>query len=656
MSQTGHNWRLPTHADSIGDARKTIMPRTISDSRSAVACSLAAHLLILLSLVLFAADARAFCDAIHPLPELYVGQTDSSKPDYDAACTQNDIQSAIDAATCSLGTKIFITREHTYTSQSLSISDKNVTLIGRGDGDLCGPATIGVCDPVCPPPPTAPLVTISGTSGASVFTIGGNSRVYLQYFDINNGNDAGGNGGGIDFDGSGSLTLDTSWVRANQAANGAGVFFNGSGGTAAVLTVRAYTQILANTASGSGGGIFVGGNSELDIVEPRISIDGNTAGADGGGIAVIGPATANVGSPDDNGLGVIRNNSAAYGGGIAVLADSGNNNYGNVQLFTTDAATPVGITNNTASLTGGGVYLKPNVSVSGSSGATFCAWDFRIESNVAQEGAAIYADTDSFLQTIYGGTVELGSCQGTPARPTALGAVMCRNPTLCNTINGNEADDPTRGSAILIQTEGGLFADRFSMRNNNVAHAIRIIGDQTQVQLFDCLIANNQSAQELIHVSGADTTPQVEACTFANNLIGASHVIYTESGISLTNDIIDEPGTATLAYSGDPANLQINWVLSNDNALPDAGTGNLFGEPSFVDLANGDYHLQPTSLGIDFAPPTAPDFDLDGNPRNVDLASAGNVYGSQDLGAYERQNLFRECGATDSIFCDGFGP
>ena len=642
------------------------MRRAVSDSRLAAAypCyrpvawrrSLAGHLLIPLSLVLFAADARAFCDAIHPLPELYVGQMDSSKPDYDAACTQNDIQSAIDAATCSYGTKIFITREHTYTSQSLSISDKNVTLIGRGDGDLCGPTTVGVCNPVCPPPPTAPLVTISGTSGASVFTIGGNSNVYLQYFDINNGNDAGGNGGGIDFDGSGSLTLDTSWVRANQAANGAGVFFNGSGGTTAVLTLRAYTQILANTASGSGGGILVDGNSTLNMLEPHISIDGNTAGADGGGIAVIGPATANIGTPDDNGSAVIRDNSAAYGGGIAVLAGSGDNNDNHVQFFTTDAAKPVGIANNTASHTGGGVYVKPNVSVSGNSVATFCAWDFLIESNVAQEGAAIYADTDSSFQFTYGGQVELGSCLGTSARPTALGAVVCKNPTLCNTINGNAADDPTQGSAILIQTRGELKADHFAMRNNNVAHAIRVIGDQTQTEISNCLIADNQSTHELLYASGGATTPQIEACTFANNLIDASHVIYTESGLSLTNDIIDEPGTATLAYSGDPANLQINWVLSNDNTLPDAGTGNLFGEPSFVDLANGDYHLQHTSLGIDFAPPTAIDFDLDGNPRNVDLPSAGNVYGSQDLGAYERQNLFRECGTTDSIFCDGFGP
>ena len=87
------------------------------------------------------------------------------------------------------------------------------------------------------------------------------------------------------------------------------------------------------------------------------------------------------------------------------------------------------------------------------------------------------------------------------------------------------------------------------------------------------------------------------------------------------------------------------------------GAGN---PPVFVDPANGDYHLKATSLGVDFAPPPpiappGPDtIDLDGNPRDVDLAFAGDVFGTRDLGAYELQNGFRECGAQDSVFCDGF--
>jgi hypothetical protein len=509
------------------------------------------------------------------------------------------------------------------------------------------------------------LVTISGKSNAAVFTIGGNSRVYLRYLDINNGSNTGANGGGIGYAGSGSLTLDTTWVRANQAVNGAGVFFNGTGASTSTLNVLAYTQILANVASDSGGGIFVGGNAELDMYAPHTTIDGNTASGFGGGIAIIGPANANIGSPDDNGFAAIRLNHAAYGGGIAISAVDGEDHNSLVKLFTTDPSSPVGIVGNTATHTGGGIYLKPIASGSpliiGQRSDTFlCAWDYRIESNEAQEGAAIYSDTDSSFisSTVVGGFVQLGLCSYgiNVGYPDNIGAVACPDNAVCNRLDGNVASDNSANptSAILIQTHGTLKATRFSMRNNNVAHVIRLVGDQTSGDLFDCVIAENQSAQELIYASGNASPLTIGACTLANDLIGASRVIHTESDLTLTNDIIDETGTLALDYSGNPANLLVNYVLSNDiTTLPGSGTGIIVGEPAFVDLAGGDYHLKPTSLGVDFAP-TLGGTDLDRNTRDVDLPAAGNVFGSQDLGAYELQNGFRECGAKDSVFCDGF--
>jgi hypothetical protein len=47
--------------------------------------------------------------------------------------------------------------------------------------------------------------------------------------------------------------------------------------------------------------------------------------------------------------------------------------------------------------------------------------------------------------------------------------------------------------------------------------------------------------------------------------------------------------------------------------------------------------------------------DLDGKPT-PDLAAAPKyLFGAADLGAYERQSMFN-CGATDTIFCNGFEP
>lgn len=650
------------------------MLRFMSHLRSAIACSyrpverwrsLPGHLLILLSLALFATDVDAACSSFQPPPELYVGDVAS-----DSACTHNDIQSAIDAATCIYGTKIFVTREHTYTSQSLNISDKNVTLIGRGDGISCGPVTIGICDPIigCPPPPTAPLVIIGGTNGASVITINGTSNVTLRYLDITNvGNNANGNGGGVDFDGSGSLTLDTSWVANNHAANGGGVYFNGSGASPSTLSVLAHSEIFSNTADGDGGGILVAGNSVLNVLQSDILIQFNNApGGNGGGIDVIGPAKAYIGSPGVIGvagqIGVVSNNTAAYGGGVAIMSGSNDGDYPLVQLFTTNAALPVEISSNTASHTGGGIYLKgyTNAFPDFANYARLCAWDFRIEDNIAQEGAAIYGDVDSGVNDV-GSFVELGGCYLSGGLlPDPPEAVACKNSASCNTIDDNQATDPALGSAILIQDNGLLNANRLAMRNNGVAHAIRIVGDSTNTFLSDCLLADNTVAGELIYLTGSATPLTIEACTFANNTIGTSHVIHAESDVSINDSIIAEPDTLALDYSGDPANLIVHYVVSNDlTTLGGVAPGVIQGTPSFVDLAGGDYHLRAGLLGVDLAPvPSGFDrtqgVDLDGNPRNVDLPSVVNAYGPRDIGAYEIQNLFRECGTTDSVFCNGF--
>jgi hypothetical protein len=89
------------------------------------------RLAALLGSALCAPAAQATCSQFAPLPELYVGQSDDTKPGFDAACTQSSIQAAIDAANCVYGTKIFITHEVSTTGQPISIVGKNITLVGR---------------------------------------------------------------------------------------------------------------------------------------------------------------------------------------------------------------------------------------------------------------------------------------------------------------------------------------------------------------------------------------------------------------------------------------------------------------------------------------------------------------------------------------------
>ena len=327
-----------------------------------------------------ARDAMAaFC-----LPELayyrYVGNKAT-----DGLCTDNDIQSAIDNALCP-NTVVVITSEHTYTAQHLEIAGKDITL--QATADNCGPP--GVCDGGCPGTPTAPLIAISGEghSGDSVLYIHGNSHVTLRYLTIRDGsNFDGGNptyGGGIHFDGTGSLTLDTTWILSNQAMYGGGINFTGSGGFAG-LALLGHTQIANNSAGASGGGIRVDGQSFLSIVEDDSIVWLNHApNGYGGGINIVGPAHADIASPGYAGLAVVASNDAQYGGGIAVTGGDDADEDGAVQLFAADPARPVRVRGNFASSQGGAIYLKTYVSLaSGIRHASLCAFDFGISDNAA---------------------------------------------------------------------------------------------------------------------------------------------------------------------------------------------------------------------------------------------------------------------------------
>jgi len=600
-----------------------------------------------------------------------------------AHCQANDIQSAI-AAVGECPTIIDITHEHTYTHQHLRIDNKpNLTLQGWGDGVTCAMVT-GNLDfpPYSPPTSTQPLLSIDGSSdgGGSVLYVTGNSNVGLHNLTVLRGANLGSDdnnsvGGGIHFDGQGSLYLTRSTISTNEAGFGGGIDVNGSSGPVA-LTLDANTLVISNTADTSGGGIRVRGNARLYALKPGTLIGYNHApNGYGGGIEVLGPARADIGSPGYNGLAAIYGNDAAYGGGMDIL-DFGDSAPALARLFTTDPANPVQVSSNFASHTGGAFYLRPYEAIGSAGGAAIlCANDFRIENNAALEGAAIYADADyDAVGNPLGGYVALntdpdfvaGSANHpctTPEPIAALGAVACAAGVACNTLTANKAQDgsgnPVAGSTILLQSDAKMWGDRFSMRANAGAHALREIGDTflSDAILTNCLLADNVLSQELIaQTDGTNAAAKLDSCTIAGNSIGAPYVFLAPGNLFLRNSIIDQPDHAT----ADPAitdGYSAAYLLTNDRStLPNANSIEQ-GEPSFVDAANGNYRLLPTSLGVDFAPVDSSFYattaDLDRNPRVVDLPNVFNGYGPMDLGAYEIQRVFA-CGANDTIFCDGF--
>ena len=452
-------------------------------------------------LALACSSASAVCP-LNP-PQVYVGDTAS-----DASCDYNDIQPAIDAVG-SCPVVINITREHLYQNRHLGIPGKKVVLAGWGDGETCQ-SLRNFCSPVigCIQTSTEPLVTIDASNTAgSVLYVTGNSNVTLRNLTITGGDAGSGSGGGINFDGSGSLNLQATTVNFNKAGYGAGINMHGAGGAAA-LNLLHDSLVIFNTAGTSGGGIRVEGDTRLYALQPNTLIGFNHApNGYGGGVEVLGPARADIGSSGYGGLGVINGNDAAYGGGIDILTFD-NGAHAIVRLFTTDPGNPVKISDNFASHTGGAVYLKPLYGFS-SAASVLCAYDFRVEGNVAQEGAAIYSDAEyDILGLGIGGSIALNTnpyfafgetenfCVKTEP-PPALGAVACAAGVECNRFTGNLAQDqngtPTDGSTILLQSGSDLQADRVSLRDNEGAHVVRLIGDDDYAPAYfrNCLFADN---------------------------------------------------------------------------------------------------------------------------------------------------------------------
>jgi hypothetical protein len=97
-----------------------------------------------------------------------------------------------------------------------------------------------------------------------------------------------------------------------------------------------------------------------------------------------------------------------------------------------------------------------------------------------------------------------------------------------------------------------------------------------------------------------------------STVVSAPHAITANSSIFASDPVAPSPMVA------------VSYSLFT--TAPPAGTGNLMGDPDFLD---SDYHIGPTSAAIDHADPAATlDHDLDGGPRPTGVA--------RDIGADER--------------------
>ncbi len=581
-----------------------------------------------------------------------------------AGCTHGTIQSAINAAHSVAGADtVRLTRSLTYEPEANTINTGQELTIEGG---------YATCDQVNPDT-TNTIVSGAGGTHAPVFTITAptGALIRLRRLTISGGDvDASGVGGGIRFEGDGILDIENSSITQNTAGFGGGIYARGTGSNAE-LVIGPKVLIAGNTARYDGGGIY-SSELEMSMTAPGSALFNNKAigvssssytGGYGGGLylhagdrdsyAYIGSGLA--------GIGAIAQNSARYGGGVALGGKSSDDSSSRLELwmFTTDPARPARIGSNSASINGGAFHGRSFKGMfDGSVLSNVKLWNVLIEDNRAPDGAVAYLGGD---EPTLGYAVSARLEFNTSALPP--GAVPCAVGAACGVIRGNVAADIngglTDGAIIRGETSSVVNLGAIAGGDGAPPHAGVIIngnqggrlyydgGEMGSFHVGNVLIHGNQFSQEMIRLS--DRGLVVADSTIADNSISAGHLFTTfNAEVIVRRALLWQPGVTILSRSGGTMAVdhvmasEINSIGGNFGGGGDCGGGAcaILANPYFVDPQHGDYSLRAHSPAIDMAQAIpGDDRDLSGRPRDQDLPHTFSDNGVRDLGAFERPTL-----------------
>lgn len=544
-------------------------------------------------------------------------------------CTHNTLQAALDSAAGNTGADVVrIVRTVNWTGIQVSTNtDQNVEIVGGWEA----------CTSAAPSGRT----TLSGAGGQSrsVLALRGNGNFTLRNLEITGGDQAGDDdGGGIHFQGGGILHVIDSSITENSADEGGGVYAHGTTITAEVILED--TTVSYNTARSHGGGA-VAQELEMTIRGAGSALLFNSAGGSGGGLLVRSGARESH-AYVSGGLFGVQGNSAARGGGIAVVAAVESAHDATVQVFSADSAVPLRLFGNTAGERGGAIDLQPDgEGFSGEENARAVArlQNVVIEDNTAPVGAAVNLASDnwSFGELAIGGELYFNLGIAHPA------AAPCPFGAPCGYIRNNTTGNTT-GEVIHLSENADFIGSRIVIEGNEGGWLFYLSGEEaTSLRLDNSLIAGNAVQHALIrddqNEDGTGQLVQLHYLTIAGNDIGANGVLSINEDMAFTRSLVDQPGKAMIATDAGAigGTHAIEHVIATTGTTPG---GTTLAPPRFVDPAGGDYRPRAGSRAVDFAPPLASfTQDLHSHTRSLDLPVNPNESGASDAGALEREYL-----------------
>ncbi len=417
-----------------------------------------------------------------------------------------------------------------------------------------------------PYPLTQPTTLDAGRLGRAL-VVAGNISPTIAGLDLTNGN-AAGLGGASDADGGGgayvlsaTATLSANCVTSNTARLGGGLYLHHSPATLSA------NRVTSNTAAQHGGGVYLY-QSPAALSANRVA--SNTAGSNGGGLFLYdSPATldandvtSTTAAPDGGGLFLSESDATLSANRVASNAADSSGDGGGLNLF---GGSPTLISHRVASNSagwGGGLFL-------GASTATLISNSVTANAGIRYGGGLFLASSDATL--------------------------------IANSVTSNTG--PIGG------WDGGLFLL------------------QSNAWLTNTIIADNRGGGLYVESSA----PRLVHTTLARNgsvglYFGSA---YGASAAWLTNTILASHTTGVVVAAGSMVTLNRTLWYSNTTLSSGAGilvrSGDVTGDPAFVDAAHGDYHLTAGSAAIDQGVDAGVPTDRDGRPRDS----------QPDLGAYE---------------------
>ncbi|WP_313912596.1 hypothetical protein [Tahibacter sp.] len=548
------------------------------------------------------------------------------------SCTHTSIAAALAAAEAHAGADtVRITRQLSYSQQAIAFTTSQDLTVTGGFAS-CAAAEDGI------------NTELDGAGGAAApvltISVGTNGIVRLRKLTITGGDVTGtGRGGGIRFQGNGILDIGDSTVSNNRAGYGGGIAALGTG-ESAELVLRANTYVTFNTAAYNGGGLVLE-DLETTIEDDFTWILQNTAesvsgsGGYGGGIDIRScdrDSILYLGSPGVGGSGVVSGNTARYGGGIAVegTCDNSAEHGAQLRMYSTHATRLTRISDNVATVQGGGLYAKLSGSSEDYNPANVYASNASLTGNQAPEGAAIQLANDGTFGS-FAYFNQPSSVPGSVSFPAS--ALPCSVGAPC----GRISDNLSPGGRVIGGTGGNvLYLSRMALSGNRGSELVRL----EQATIDDALITDNETSARLIEAARFT----MRDSTIAGNTIGAAHTLAVSGFTQLEYLIHWQPGKTTLTYGVNPDPTRVHDIISSEiGSLVHLSNPNIFlADPRFVDPANGDYSLSAASPAVDFTlrqPLNDANQDLYSRNRSIDLVQVPDRNGPRDIGALERQSL-----------------